>query len=135
MTLVLKIITPEKEVINEQIDQVYITTTQGEIGILPNHADLMTKVMPGELRIKKSNKESFLATGEGFVQVKNNIVTVLTDLAIDEKDIDEKSAEEARKRAKLALEGNLSDEEYAETFAMLQKSLAQLNIKRRNRNR
>lgn len=133
MSLTLKIITPEKEVMNEQIDGVYLTTTQGEIGILPNHADLMTKVLPGELRIKKSNKESLLATGEGFVQVKNNVVTVLTDLAIDEKDIDEKSAEEARKRAKIALEGNLSDEEYAETFAVLQRSLAQLRIKRRHR--
>ena len=133
MSLTLKIITPEKEVINEQIDGVYLATTQGEIGILPNHADLMTKVLPGELRIKKANKESFLATGEGFVQVKNNVVTVLTDLAIDAKDIDERSAEEARKRAKAALEGNLSDEEYAETFAMLQKSLAQLRIKRRHR--
>ena len=132
-TLNLKVITPEKEVLNESVDSVYLPTDQGEIGILPHHASLMTKVIPGELRIKKSGKETLFATGEGFVQIQNNIVTLLTDLAVDEKDIDEKAAEDARKRAQSALENKLSSEEYAETLAVLEKSLAQLRIKRRHK--
>lgn len=131
--LILKVVTPEKEVLNESVDSVYLPTPEGEIGILPHHASLMTKVIPGELRIKKSGKETFFATGEGFVQIQNNVITLLTDLAVDEKDIDEKAAEEARKRAQTALENKLSDEEYAETLAVLEKSLAQLRIKRRHK--
>ncbi len=133
--LTLKIVTPDAEVLNEIVESVYLPTDNGEIGILPDHAALMTKVIPGELRIKKSGKESLFATGEGFVQVQNNLVTVLTDLAMDEKDIDEKAAEEARKRAQAALDSKLSDEEYAETLAILEKSLAQLRIKRRRHER
>jgi F-type H+-transporting ATPase subunit epsilon len=133
--LTLKVITPEKEVLNESVDSVYLPTSEGEIGILPHHASLMTKVVPGELRIKKSGKETFFATGEGFVQIQDNVVTLLTDLAVDEKDIDEKAAEDARKRAQSALENKLSSEEYAETLAVLEKSLAQLRIKRRHKTR
>jgi len=133
MALTLKIVTPEKEVLNEQIDSVYVPTDNGEIGILPHHAALMTKVIPGELRISKSGKQTLFATGEGFIQIKDNVITLLTDLAVDEKDIDEKSAEDARKRAQAALENKLSNEEYAETYAVLEKSLAQLRIKRRHK--
>lgn len=133
--LTLKIVTPEKEVMNEQIDSVYVPTDNGEIGILPHHASLMTKVIPGELRITKSGKQSLFVTGEGFIQIKDNVVTLLTDLAVDEKDIDEKAAEDARKRAQAALENKLSDEEFAETYAVLEKSLAQLRIKRRHKTR
>jgi F-type H+-transporting ATPase subunit epsilon len=63
----------------------------------------------------------------------DNTLTIMTDLAAYEKDIDERAVEEAKKRAEEALEQKLSDEEYAETLAVLEKSLAQLRIKRRHR--
>ena len=129
----LKIVTPEKEIINEPVDMVTLTSSQGELGILPNHANLMAKLMPGELRIKSKGKTEILATGDGFIQFTNNTLTILTDLAENISDIDEKQVEEARKRAEIALEQKLSDEEYAETLANLEKSLAQLRIKRRHR--
>lgn len=131
----LKIVTPEKEIFDEPVDMVSLTSEQGQLGILPNHANLMAKLEPGELRIKKSGKEEVLATGDGFIQINNNTLTILTDLAVDESDIDEKAVEEARKRAEVALEQKLSDEEYAETLAVLEKSLAQLRVKRRHRTR
>lgn len=133
MALTLKIVTPEKIVFNEQIDSIYVPTDSGEIGILPHHVSMITKVIPGELRIKRSGKDSYFATGDGFIEIKDNTITLLTDLAIDEKDIDEKTVEDARRRAQLALEQTLSDEEYAETFAVLEKSIAQLRLKRRHR--
>lgn len=129
----LKIVTPEKEIFSEEVSQVNLPTTEGEIGILPHHANLMAKLVPGELRIKKDNKVDILAVGGGFLQIADNTLTVMTDLAAYEKDIDERAVEEAKKRAEQALEEKLSDEEYAETLAVLEKSLAQLRIKRRHK--
>lgn len=129
----LKVVTPERLLVDEEVSQVNVSTEQGQIGILPNHANLMAKLEPGELVIKKGGKVDTLAIGDGFLQVTNNTLTVMTDLATYEKDIDERAVEEAKKRAEQALEQTLSDEEYAETLANLEKSLAQLRIKRRHR--
>lgn len=129
----LKIVTPEKQIFDEEVFQVNVSTAEGQLGILPNHANLMAKLVPGELVIKRSGKEESLAIGGGFLQVSNNTLTVMTDLAVEEKDIDGKAVEEAKKRAEQTLEQTLSDEEYADTLAALEKSLAQLRIKRRHR--
>lgn len=131
--LALKIVTPEKEIFQDTVDQVNVSTTEGELGILPNHASLMAKLIPGELRIKKGEKITPLAIGEGFLQIQNNTLNIMTDLAIEVKDIDEKVVEQAKKRAQEALENKLSSEEYATTLANLEKALAQLRIKRKHR--
>jgi F-type H+-transporting ATPase subunit epsilon len=129
----LKIVTPERQIYDDICDQVNVSTEQGEIGILPHHIALMSKIVPGELRIKKGSKIDVMAIGDGFLQVSGNVVTVMTDLAVDEDQINEKAVEEAKKRAETALEQKLSGEEYAETMAIIEKSLAQLKIKRRSR--
>jgi len=129
----LKIVTPEKLLVDEEVSQVNVSTEQGQLGILPNHANLMAKLEPGELIIKKGGKVDSLAIGDGFLQVTSNTLTVMTDLATYAQDIDEKEMEEAKIRAEQALEQTLSDEEYAETLANLEKSLAQLRIKRRHK--
>ncbi len=129
----LKIVTPEKLIFDEEVSQVNISTEEGEIGILPNHANLMAKLKPGELVIKKGGKAESLAVGDGFLQIADNILTVMTDLATYATDIDERAVEDAKKRAEAALSQTLSDEEYAETMANLEKSLAQLRIKRRHK--
>jgi F-type H+-transporting ATPase subunit epsilon len=133
MPMQLKIVTPEKEVFNSEVEMVTVPSAEGELGILPHHISLMAKLIPGELQIKHGSKTDVMATGAGFLQVADNIVTILTDLAVDAKDIDEKVVEAARERAQKALEQTQSDEEYAETKIMLEKSLAQLKIKRRHR--
>ena len=133
MVLHLKIVTPEKLLLDEEVSQVNVSTEQGEIGILPNHANLMAKLIPGELIIKKGGKVDSIAIGDGFLQVSDNVLTVMTDLATYAVDIDERAVEEAKKRAEQALEQTLSDEEYAETLANLEKSLAQLRVKRRHK--
>lgn len=129
----LKIVTPEKLILNEEVSQVNVSTEQGEIGILPHHANLMAKLTPGELIIKKNGKVESMAIGDGFLQITDNTLTVMTDLATYAADIDEKAVEDAKKRAEAALTQTLSDEEYAETLANLEKSLAQLRIKRRHK--
>lgn len=129
----LKIVTPEKLIYDEEVSQVNVSTEQGEIGILPYHANLMAKLEPGELVIKKGGKLDSMAIGDGFLQVVDNTLTVMTDLATYAVEIDERAVEEAKKRAEVALTQTLSDEEYASTLAILEKSLAQLRVKRRHR--
>ncbi len=129
----LKILTPEKEIFNGEVNMVTVPSAEGELGILPYHANLMAKIIPGELRIKKGDKTDVLAIGGGFLQMVDNTLTVMTDLAVEEREIDERAVEEAKKRAEQALTDKLSDEEYAETVAILEKSLAQLKVKRRHR--
>lgn len=129
----LKIVTPEKLIFDEEVSQVNVSTEQGQIGILPHHANLMAKLEPGELVIKKNGKVDSMAIGDGFLQVADNTLTVMTDLATYAVDIDERMVEEAKKRAEQALSQTLSDEQYAETLANLEKSLAQLRIKRRHK--
>lgn len=132
-SLNLKIVTPEQTVFEGEVSQVNVPTRDGEIGILPNHANLMTRLSPGELSIKKSGKNEVLAIGDGFLQIDNNQATIMTDLAVNEDKIDEKALEDAKKRAETALEQKLSDEEYADTLAILEKTIAQLRVKRRHR--
>ena len=129
----LKIVTPEKLIFDEEVSGVNVSTEDGIIGILPNHTNLMAKLTPGELVIKKGGKDEILAVGDGFLQMADNTLSIMTDLAVTEAGIDEKAVEEAKKRAEIALEQKLGDVEYAETMAILQKSLAQLKIKRRHR--
>ena len=123
----LQIITPEKTVFDDEVDQVSLPTKSGQITILPHHANLITLIEPGEMLYKKHSKEAHLAAGYGFAQVAQNNVKVLVDLAAPEEEIEEK-AEEA-----LAKKHTLSEEEYAFAAANLQKALAQLKIKRRHR--
>lgn len=129
----LKVVTLEKEIFTGEVDEVLVTTPDGEIGILPNHTNLMSNIVAGEMRIKNGGKTTVMATGAGLLQMTNNNLSIMTDLAQAAEDIDEKAAEEARKRAEAALEQKLTNEEYAQTQAILEKSLAQLKVKRRHR--
>ena len=130
----LEIVTPERIAYSEEIDQVSLPTANGQITVLPGHVSLVTSLLPGELILKKGNTTIVLASGGGFAQVSGNKVSVMTDLAQRAEEIDEKSAEDARKRAQAALaeKGRLSEEEFAATAAALQKALAQLKVKRRH---
>jgi len=131
-TLKLEIVTPEAKIFSEDVEIVFVPGVEGELGILPKHIPLMTMIKPGELRVTSHGKETFLAVGEGFVEVTGESVTVLTDMAVEEHAIDETAAEAAVKRAQEALRGeHLGDEEVASVQASLQKSLAQLHLKRR----
>lgn len=131
----LQIITPEKTVFDDEVDQVTLPTSQGQITILPQHVGLVTTIEPGDLIYKKHNKEHLLAAGFGFAQIGKHTTKVLVDLATPEEDLQEKAIEEAKKQAEVALKQKhlLSEEEYATAAANLQKALTQLKIKRRHR--
>jgi len=132
-TLKLDIVTPEAKIFSQDVEMVFIPGVEGELGILPKHIPLMTMIKPGELRASNHGKITFMAVGEGFVEVTGESVTILTDMAVEEQAIDETAAAEAVKRAQEILRGeHIGDEEVAAVQATLQKSLAQLHVKRRH---
>ena len=132
-TLKLQIITPEGLAYSENVEIVGLRTVDGQIGILPHHMRLMTRMLPGEMMLRKNGREQFLAVGEGLVEVTGDSVAILTDMAIEAEKIDEAKAEEARQRAAARLQEKISDEEVASVNASLARSLAQLRVKRRRR--
>lgn len=136
MPLQLDIVTPEKRVFSEEVDSVTLPGSEGELGILPQHIPLVTALKPGELVYAKSGKTQHFAVGTGFVEVTGQRVSVLTDMAMGEGDIDEKSVEDALKRAQERLEAIKHDpasEEVAIVMANIQKSMAQLHLKRKRK--
>ena len=130
-TLKLEIVTPESKTYSEDVDMVTLPGVEGEMGIYPMHIPLMTQIGAGEIIVRKSGQDYFLAVGEGFVQITGDKVAVMTDMAIKAEDIDEAKAEEARKRAEARLAEKLDGEESATVQAALAHSLAQLKVKRR----
>jgi F-type H+-transporting ATPase subunit epsilon len=132
-TLRLEIVTPEKTAYSEDVEMVTLPGSEGELGVYPNHVPLLTTLNPGELRVLKGGKETFLAIGEGFVEITASTVSVLTDMALEPAVIDESAAEAAVARAKAAMKDDLGAEEVAAVQASLQKALAQLHVKRRRR--
>jgi F-type H+-transporting ATPase subunit epsilon len=132
-TLKLEIVTPETTAYSEDVEMVTLPGAEGELGVYPNHVPLLTTLNPGELRVLKGGKETFLAIGEGFVEITGNTVSVLTDMALEPAVIDENAAEAAVARAKAAMKEDLGSEEIVAVQASLQKALAQLHVKRRRR--
>lgn len=133
MAFRLEIVTPDKRTFSDDVDGVVIPGSEGELGVLPGHAPLVTTLLPGELRYSKDGKEESLAVGEGVVEITRESVAVLTDLALSSDEIDEAAVEEALKRAEDALSDKMSEEEIATVEASIQKSLAQLTLKRKRR--
>jgi F-type H+-transporting ATPase subunit epsilon len=132
-TLRLEIVTPEKTAYSEDVEMVTLPGSEGELGVYPNHVPLLTTLNPGELRVLKGGKESFLAIGEGFVEITGSTVSVLTDMALEPAVIDESAAEAAVARAQAAMKEDLGSDELVAVQASLQKALAQLHVKRRRR--
>ncbi|MEI6321885.1 MAG: ATP synthase F1 subunit epsilon [bacterium] len=131
-TLHLEIVTPETRVFSGNASFVVVPGVEGGLGILPDHMPLLTQILPGELRVTTDEGEMLLAVGEGFLEIRPDRVSVLTDMALKDDEIDETAAEEAVTRAEQQIsKGDLSDEELATVQSSLLRSLAQLHVKRR----
>jgi len=128
MKLVLEIITPIKVVLSEEVDEVTIPTIDGEISILPNHVNLLTKIAPGEMVIRKGTHPYLFAITGGFLEVLNNHVNVLADYAIHAEDIEIAKVEEAKERAQKAMKEKLTEEDFRVVNAELAKALLQIKV-------
>jgi len=132
-TLKLEIVTPTGIAFSEDVEMITLPGVEGEMGILPQHVPIMTQMVPGEMIVRQSGQNRFLAVGEGLVEITGDHVAILTDLAVPAEKIDEAAAEEARQRAQARLRERLSDEEVANVNAALARTLAQIRVKRRQR--
>ncbi len=135
MKLVLEIITPTKVILNEEVDEVTVPTVNGEISILPNHVDLLTKIKPGELIIHRSNKDELFAITGGFLEVSKNHINILADHAVRAADIEIAKAEQARERAQRAMKEKASEKDFAIADAELRKALLELKVARKHKPR
>jgi F-type H+-transporting ATPase subunit epsilon len=106
---------------------------EGQLGILPHHAPLMTVLQPGELLIRKGGEEAFLAVTGGFMEVLGNKVTVLADAAERSEEIDEQRAQQAVERAQERIRNRDSDQQLEEALRSLRRAQVRVGIARRRR--
>ncbi len=129
--ITFQIITPEKAVFSEKVDQISAMTANGEITVLPHHIPLITILKPGELRYKKDGEEKVIAVSGGFAEVKpDNTFVVLADTAEYAEEIDIARAEAAKTRAEKLMQEARSreDVDYVALQAAMERALARLKI-------
>lgn len=132
----LDIVTVEQSVYSEDVDMVIAPGVQGQLGILPHHATLMTMLEPGELIIKRGSEEFYMAVSGGFLEVRPDRIIVLADSAERAEEIDITRAEEAKRRAEKRMEEKyVPGVDAARTEAALRRSLIRLKIAERRRKR
>jgi F-type H+-transporting ATPase subunit epsilon len=127
MTVHCDIVSAEESLFSGLVEYVVAAGEEGDLGIWPHHAPLLTRLKPGPVRVKKQNgeEEVFYCSG-GFLEVQPQVVTVLADTADRAENMDEAAAEQAREKAREALEGKQSEMDYSKAAAQLAEALAQL---------
>jgi F-type H+-transporting ATPase subunit epsilon len=132
-----KIITPERTVMEEEIDQATLPVMDGEVTILPNHRSYIASLKSGEIMIKKGGKEFDLATSGGFVEFNKNEMIILADTAEMAEEIDLTRAEEAKKRAEEAMQrkASMDETDYALVAAAIEKEMARVKVAKKHHSR
>jgi len=130
-----KIVTPERTVFEDEVDQATLPVADGEVTILPNHRSYIASLKAGEIMLKKNGKEIDLAVSGGFIEFDKNNLVVLADTAEHAEEIDLQRAEEARIRAEeLKNEKVVMDEgEFARVAAAVEKEMARIKVARKHR--
>lgn len=132
MTLHVDIVSAEKSIFSGTAEMVFAPAIMGEVGILPRHAPLLTRLKPGEVRVKlPGGEEEFFYVSGGILEIQPHVVTVLADTATRAHDLDEAAAQEAKLRAEEALKGQKGEIDYARAHAELAEAIAQLNALKR----
>ena len=130
-TFTLTIVTAEREVFSQEVDALVAPGIDGQLGILPNHAPLMTQIKPGEMTIRSGNEENVLAVTGGFLEVLNNRVTILADTAEMDVGIDLERAELALERAQERVETRAADVDLTRALAAFQRAQIRVGLARR----
>ncbi|MGH8538664.1 MAG: F0F1 ATP synthase subunit epsilon [Gammaproteobacteria bacterium] len=136
MTIHVDIVSAEAEIYSGQAEMVFAPALMGEVGIAPGHTPMLTRLKPGEVRLKLSDgsEEAFYVSG-GMLEVQPRMVTVLSDTAVRAHDIDEAAALEAKQRAEQMLSDRSAQIDYAKALAEYAEAAAQLQAIQRLRQR
>ncbi|TRZ53559.1 ATP synthase F1 subunit epsilon [bacterium] len=127
-TFHLKIITQEEVLLEEEVESLYVTTTDGDITVLAHHTPYVSVLKPSELVIKKDGKEESFACTGGILEVTPEKVVILADSAVRTDKIDEAEALKAKERAEKVMEEKLEERENAEAMIALEKALLHLHV-------
>ena len=131
----LEITTAERQVYADDVNAIIAPGVEGELGILPHHAPLMTMLMPGEMTVRKGNEDTYLAVTGGFLEVRPEKVIVLADACERCEEIDLSRAEDARKRAQERLASHEAGVDHTRAEAALRRSLARIKVAQRTSRR
>ena len=134
-TIRLEVVTPEKMVFSDDVDLILAWGVEGQLGILPHHAPLMTILQPGDLVFRKAGKEESLTISGGFLEVRPDKVIILADACERAEEIDVARAEAAKQRAQEALKTAATEVDVAAAEAALRRSLARIRAVEKVRRR
>ena len=127
MTLHVDIVSAEAEIFSGTANMVFAPAEMGEVGIAPRHAPLLTRLRPGEVRVQiEGQEEQFFYVSGGMLEVQPHVVTVLADVALRARDIDEAAALKAKEQAEKAMSDRKTDFDFARAEAELAEAVAQL---------
>jgi F-type H+-transporting ATPase subunit epsilon len=129
MTIHVDVVSAEKAIFSGTAEMVVVPGTEGELGIYPRHAPLLTRIKPGSVRIKVPDQaeEELIYVSGGMLEIQPNVVTILSDTAIRGADLDEARALEAKQAAEEAMKNRASDIDYAQAQVELAEAVAQLH--------
>jgi F-type H+-transporting ATPase subunit epsilon len=129
MTTQLSVVSAESEIFSGLVESVQVTGSEGELGLNPGHAPLITGLKPGMVRVvKQFGEEELIYVAGGILEVQPGHISVLADTALRAEDLDEKAAEEAKKRAEEHIAKGGADFNYAEAAIELSEAIAQLRL-------
>ncbi len=131
----LEIVTGERLVYSGEVEVLVAPGIEGELGILPHHAPLLTMLQPGEIRIVVDGQEEYMVISGGFLEVLANTVTILADTAERADEIDEERAQQAVQRAQERLTGQLAADDLERALASIRRAQARVHVARRRRSR
>ena len=131
----LEIVTAERQTFADDVNAIIAPGREGQLGILPHHAPLMTMLQPGELILKKDGEEIYLFVSGGFLEVRPDKVIILADACERCEDIDISRAEEAKLRAEERLSSKSPEADHSRAEAALRRSITRLKVAEKIRRR
>ncbi|MEE2638475.1 MAG: F0F1 ATP synthase subunit epsilon [Acidobacteriota bacterium] len=131
--LTLEIVTPERAVVSEAVDEVQVPGSEGSFGVLPGHTPLLAALQVGELWYRRGQETSFVAVSFGFAEVLPDRVTILAQIAESAEEIDVTRAKSAEKRARDRLDRPVSEMDFERARLAMLKSLIRLRVATRSR--
>ncbi|MGO2415426.1 F0F1 ATP synthase subunit epsilon [Cobetia crustatorum] len=136
MSVHCDIVSAEKGIFSGLVERLVAAGSEGDLGIMPGHAPLLTVLLPGPVRIQRQGgaEEIYYVSG-GFLEVQPNLVSVLADTAVRADDLDEAAAQEAKDQALQAMNNQASELEYSRATAELAEAMAQLRTVQQLRDR
>lgn len=133
-TIYLEVLTPERLAYSDVVDMVVVPSATGQLGILPEHTKLFTKLVEGEVKIVKDHDEFFLAIGGGFMEISSKSVLILVTRAVRADELNEQEILAAKDQAEKILQARPTGQALEAAHAAFQRSILELRLLRRRKN-